>query len=296
MEAGGSFVEKKYSGTDRGKIFIDSLRIRVSRFRTAGLGDEDFEGQLYGSREDNFFSRLWELNLAERLQESGLDISSRRTGPDFKALIDGTVVWFEAISPKPEGLPKEYFCPVAEGTSIRCITVPFEKILLRVTSAIRDKAKKFDHYISDGIVNENDICVVAIDTTQLGMDGAVGVSQNPTIVEATYPIGPLELKIDRETGDIVDSGLSYRPTVPKISPNGFVSVETDSFLSGGYRHVGAAIGSFWTMPRTHFTLVHNISAGNRLAIGVLKVEEEYVPANNQKEFVLRKLTSDQIGR
>jgi len=289
METDRSFVEQKYKSTERGKIFIETLRRRVSRFRAAGLGDEDFEGQLYSPNGDNFFSRLWELNLAERLQEGGLDISSSRTGPDFRALVDGLVVWFEAVSPKPEGLPKEYFCPVEEGAPIKCVTVPFEKILLRVTSAIRDKAEKFGIYIDNGIVNTNDICIIAVDTTQLGVDGAVGVSQSPIVVEATYPVGPLELKIDLETGNITDSGLSYRPTISKISSKGFVPVETDSFLSGGYRHIGAVIGSFGAVHHAHFTLVHNFSADNTLPHGVLKVEKEFVPRIKKTGFVLEEI-------
>ncbi|WP_428563118.1 MAG: hypothetical protein ACP59X_23180 [Solidesulfovibrio sp. DCME] len=271
-----SYVVKRYGQFEAGSAFVDRLQQRVGDFRNAGLGDKDFESQLYGQSRDNFFSRLWELNLAEILQYSGCVISSRPIGPDFFTRIEDKNVWFEAVSPRPEGFPDEFDRQFSDD-KIEVRDVPFRQILLRITSAIRDKAKKFEDYIKNGIVGASDVNIIAVDVTQLGDYGDVGVSQSPTIVEATYPVGPLVLKIEIKTGKVVEEGLSYRPVIEKNASDRTIQVPTETFLSGAYSHIGAAISGFGALQKTNFTLVHNVTATNKLPLGTLRMDKEYFP-------------------
>ncbi len=286
-----SYVVKRYGNSEEGLSFIRKLQERVNVFRSAGLGDSDFESQLLGPYEDNFFSRLWELNLAERLQESGFRICSQATGPDFMFSIDGKTVWVEAISPKPTGSLEEYCRPLGKDEMFRCRSVPFQEILLRITAAIKEKFIKFGRYIENGVVKRCDINVIAVDVSQLGFYGDTGISQAPTIVEAVYPVGPLTLLINKETGKVCDRYLSYRPDISKSSGEKEVKISTDNFLSGAYDIISAVIGGFGAIQRTYFTVAHNVSAKNVLPPGKVLADKEYVPKFEEDHLVLKDIRS-----
>jgi len=281
-----SYALVRFGKNKQGRRYLEELQSRVACYKSEGLADRHYEQSLYGDSKDVFFSRLWELNLAERLWESGHKLSSMDKGPDFLSVINGRNIWFEAISPCPMGLPEDYIEPFKYGDSMRCGDVPFNGILLRITSSIREKSIKFSRYISDGIVGDNDVCVIAVDTTKLGIFGDTGVSQLPFIVEATYPVGPLQISIDIRTGTAVDSGLSFRPSLNKQTVHGHSPVQTDSFLTGLYPHISAVIGSYGAIQRPYLSLVHNLTSTNPMPVGMLKVDQEFVPSQTEESFSL----------
>lgn len=268
IDKNSSYAVKKFGKTPQGLLFLEQLQVRISEFKAAGLGDADFESQLYRPESDTFFSRYWELTLAEKLQESGLSVSSQPIGPDFMTNIEGHTVWFEATSPRPEGL-QNYL-------KKHCCSVPHREILLRITSAIRDKVKKFRDYIKKGIVGISDINIIAIDVTQLGIDGNTGISQGPTIIEAVYPVGPIAIKLNTDTMKPVDSYTSYRPRIEKTTQTTNVQVNTDNFLTDTYYNISAVLSGLSCFSHTTYTLVHNFKTLNPLHPKKFNVDKEYI--------------------
>ena len=168
--------------------------------------------------------------LARHLIEQGFDIQSNDPGPDFSFEIDGKNVWIEAIAPEPTGLPEEWI--EARGV----IVVPYDQILLRWTNALSVKEKKFLEYRDKGIIQNNDVCVIAINGHLLREPR--GISQLPYAVEAVFPIGPLAVSFNKRTSERSDLYNSERWSVRK--PSG-ADVPTDLFLNQANRYSSAVV-------------------------------------------------------
>lgn len=281
-----SYVNTKFGNDNESLRFLDELQIRVARYKAAGLADRHFEQHLYGPSREIFFERIWELNLAEHLQECGLELRSANKGPDFLAEIEGRKVWFEATAPCPKGIPDDYLEPIKQGDSFKCGDALFLEVLLRVTSALSDKSKKILKYIKDGCVDKDDICVIAVDTSMLGVIPDIGVSQLPIITEVTCAVGPMVMQLDTKTNKIVSQALSYRKCVIKETEKGPVQIPTDFFFSGKHLHISAAIGSFGANRRKRLALVHNLTAINPMPLKRLKVDQEFVQSRTANGFTL----------
>ena len=224
--------------------------------------------------------------LARYLVQLGYDVSSRDAGPDFLIEHQGQLIWIEAVCPSPVGLPDEWINPSQLDEGPRVFSVPHESMLLRWTSALKEKKDKLmgtntkEGYLGKGIVNEDDAYIIAISACQLGLglNTYQGISQYPYAVEAVFPIGPYEIVLDRETLNTSEVRHQYRPAIAK--PKTGAEVSTDNFLAPDYEGVSAVIGTnaginaacgdAW--PLVH---VHNPNARNPIPKGILGGEEEF---------------------
>jgi|GEM_PF-3605132 len=127
------------------------------------LLDKDFIDRL---RNDNFFARLWELELAKWLYRSGVTlVPTNGHGPDFcLQLSRGQKVWIEAVLAGPnDELSREWRANIAKsGEPIVMHDFPKGDNALRYASALYTKAIKIKKYIDKGIVGANDIVMIAI--------------------------------------------------------------------------------------------------------------------------------------
>jgi hypothetical protein len=110
-------------------------------------------------------SKYWEMYLAFTLKDIGFQVRRENAGPDF--WIDGKDgrVWIEAVAPEPGDSTKPDYVP--EPLVNQVGDTPVRQIVLRLTSAIHDKQQKFKRYRQDGIVGENDSCVIALSAAKL---------------------------------------------------------------------------------------------------------------------------------
>jgi type I restriction enzyme S subunit len=178
--------------------------------------------------------------------------------------------------------------------------VPHDVILLRWTSAIKDKAEKLigsgdgsvKEYLQSGAVSLDDVYVIAVNGCRLrnGPFSALhGVSQFPYALEAVFPIGPYEFRFDRQTLAIVGQGYQKRFHISKPSGS---NVPTQIFLDSRYAPVsaiwaidfngGSVVGS--TEPSA---IVYNPKALQPLPRGFLPADVEYVASpQGEDAFVL----------
>ena len=112
-------------------------------------------------------SKYWEMYLAFALKDVGFQVRREKDGPDF--WIDGKDgrIWIEAIAPEPGDSTKPDCVP--EPLVNQVSDTPVRQIVLRLTSAIRDKQQKFKRYQRDGIVAENDSCVIPLSAASFGI-------------------------------------------------------------------------------------------------------------------------------
>lgn len=223
-----------------------------------------------------FQQAFWEMYLCGVLLEIGLPVTKRTfrrrsdEGPDVQVgHVDG---WLEAIAVTPGYGPDA----VTESQLGRVRSVPHDAIKLRLTSALAEKARKFDTYCSKQLVLPEEPRVVAINaalvpSARLELDV-------PRIVAAVFPFGWPAVDIDVSSGKVVDLYYTHQSEVVKSSG---APVPTDTFESDSCSGVSAVLYSSadpLNLPSckgSEFVLVHNPNATTPLPRGWIARGREY---------------------
>ncbi len=178
---------------------------------------------------------------------------------------------------------------------------PHQAILLRWTSAIKEKAEKLlgsadgkvRGYLSNGVVAADDAYVIAVNGCRLRhgpFSALLGISQFPFAAEAVFPIGPYQLQINRETLHVVERGHQVRFHIEK--PNGAL-VPASMFLDARF----AAVSAIWAVEldgrsvigkRERTVVIHNPLTTNPMPLGFLNADDEYVTVENGDEYIFSK--------
>ncbi len=293
-------VTKHFPGNHPRTVAVREYLIEVcERFVGSGLADPKFVSELASGDEQKFWSCISEAFIYQRL--TGKQFGKRDgigKGPDFLVVEGGQRIWIEVVCPQPVGLPGDWLNP-GSGT---VVNFPHEKILLRWTSAIKAKAEVLlgspdgtkKGYLQLGVVGQADVYVIAVNGSRLRSGpwpALTGISQLPFAAEAVFPIGPIELRIDRQTMEVVDRGHQHRPHV--LNRNR-ARVPAVTFLDPRFESIsaiwavdlngGSAIGN--TEPTA---VIHNPNARNPLPIGFLPADDEYLAHQEGDEYVLQKV-------
>jgi hypothetical protein len=163
---------------------------------------------------------------------------------------------------------------------------PHEAILLRWTAAIKAKRDQFCRYIERGQIDRRAPTVIAVNSCRLSQfPEEVGITRWPFAVEAVFPIGPISIPINIETGEAGPSSQSLRFSV--VNRNGS-QVPTDNFLDPSYAGVSAVLGCATCYAATppRLIAVHNPLALNPLPPGLLGATVEYIATRVGDEFCL----------
>jgi hypothetical protein len=263
-------------------------------FVASGLSDPKFLIELSSSEDQKFWACISEALVHQLLIEKTFgDRRHLGKGPDFLIQNGSQRIWIEVTCPEPTDLP-ENWKNVAWGEAS---SVPHDLVLLRWTSAIKAKAnaligdlsREKPGYLQSGIVGQNDSYVIAVNACRLRhgqFPGILGISQFPYAAEATLPIGPYAIQIDRKSLQVVDRGHQYRPFL--LNKNNS-EISTKLFFDPQYRGISAiwaldlngasAIGN-----HEPITLVHNPNASNPLPLGFLPSQNEYTVSMGDSEF------------
>lgn len=290
---------RRYPLKHEGHVAIREQGVALCRAHLdSGLADRNAEQRLCSADDGIFWQQLSEVLLADQLRKAGLPLLHAAAGPDFLIEVDGQRTWVEVICPTPAGIPAEWLAPTPEFPEIRVRTLPDEAVLLRWTSAIKEKAEKLlgtadgrrAGYLAKGIVAPEDAYVVAINGRLLRGDwpDIIGISQYPFAAEATLCVGPYEVRLNRETLETVGEGLQHRPTV--LNANG-APVPADTFFDPRF----APVSAIWATDvdenlifdqRRPMAIVHNPIASRPLPVGLLPAQQEYVAVPDGDRYLL----------
>lgn len=239
----------------------DTLEAMWERYRA--YADPDFRAAF--ARDPD--ARFWEMFLGCALLDAGktlLRTKERKRGggqPDICVLDGEQRIWIEAIAPGcgadgPDQVrgPR----PINEGGGAEY--APTRQVQLRVTSALLDKSKKIKEYLGNKTINEDDVRVIAINAGRFGIYASEYPS--PTIISCLFPVGDHYVKVDKETGDIVDQGFVFSMDIKK-SHNKLIP--RTAFFGEQYSHISGIIWSrigLGNMSRDvrPVTFVHNPNA------------------------------------
>jgi hypothetical protein len=168
--------------------------------------DTDFREAFAIDQDPGFWEMYLTLVMLERHNEkvrkrSELTLAERNTGPDICIKKGNRRIWIEAMAPdrgdekaNPDRVPK-----LKPGLN-EAKDSPRRKIELRITGALRTKAKKFAGYREQGIIGEKDSCIVAVSAGQFSLEAAGEFL--PHVVSAVYPIGEEITTLDPKTSQI----------------------------------------------------------------------------------------------
>lgn len=268
-----NFLSDRYPATSLQRLFVrQHVGDVCQRYMASGVADPDFESELCSGTESRFWQRFTEAALTCDVLDAGLTIAPARSGPDLCIEHIGRRIWVEFICPEPAGIPSEW---LAYESGV-CPDFPHEPMLLRWTSAIKEKSEKLlggqrsGGYLKKGIVGPNDSYVIAVNGRQLrGTSASLhGISQFPFAVEAALAVGPYQLNIDKESLTVVGSNYQHRPYIKKTSG---ADVPAYTFLDERY----VAVSAIWAADfddcsglgnQKALAVVHNPLATNPLPV------------------------------
>lgn len=279
------FLLARYPGGSNERIKVrEFVHCLCRRHIELGLGDQNFESNLCSGNEARYWQFLSEALLAHELLDAGLDVQPSRDGPDFLVMHEGRKIWVEVICPEPSGIPENWLGHEPN----RRVTFPHEAILLRWTSAIKEKAGKLLGnpeknelgYLKKGVVGPDDSYVIAVNGRLLRgvFNGLMGISQHPFAVEAVFAVGPYQITVDRTSLKATEGGHQHRPTISK--PKG-LPVPSYTFLDPAFQAVSAIwatdIDDCWVIGNAkQMAVVHNPLATTPAPERLLPATSEYV--------------------
>lgn len=294
-----SHIEKRFPGDDSRTVALRRHLARVcTQLLDRGLADPKFVSEIATGSDHKFWACISEALIADRLRDKQFCIRERRgEGPDFLVMNGTRRVWIEVVCPEPCHVPASWLSPQSVGV----VSFPHVEILLRWTSAIKAKAEgligsedgRDVGYLASGVVAPDEAYVIAVNGCQLRsgpFPSLTGISQLPFAAEAVFPIGPYQLRIDKDTLQVIDSGHQHRPYV--LNKNG-AEVPALTFLDPRFNPISAIWAvdlnggsSFGNCEPT--AVVHNPNATNPIPIGFLSADIEYVAVAEGDGLVLSK--------
>lgn len=114
----------------------------------------------------HFHQRTWEMYLGCVLLDSGIQMSNRPNDarPDISFRYKGKTCWVECTAcEKGSGTDQ---VPTMLYNVVQA--VPVDNILLRISTALQEKHKKYIQYLKKGLIKEDDPFVIAISVGALG--------------------------------------------------------------------------------------------------------------------------------
>ena len=264
---------------------------------THELLDKDFTEKLYHDFPSRFSELLFSYVFKCNFKLSPIHKSD--SGPDL--WLETIGVWAEIVTAtngdlsKPDSLrPNEKHVEYKSENN---------KKLLRLTNALSTKSKKYVTDIQNKRASSSDKTIICLNGGWLE-NWLPNHPENglPDIVRAVYPAGDYQLIINAQTNKIVDHEYTYQNTIQKTTPSGSQSpVFTDSFLSVENSHISGVLycynaGNFLNPDKIgeDFVFVHNVLAQNKIALGEIRVAEEYTAEINGDLIQISKHLNDNV--
>lgn len=264
----------------------------LTEYADSGVGPPHLVAEIETADENKLWSYIWEAMLYRHLRSSGYDVRGsstvlRQHGPDFCIDVSGRVVWIEATVPAPTGIPPDYLAPLRSGEVRFRKKLDVERVL-RCSSIIADKQKKFVEYREKGIVGAGDCTLIAVNICRLeefDFDGN-GISQYPLVMEALFPLGPIAVPISPD-GAMGDAQNIPRYTLRKTSG---IDVPGALFFTPEFANVSAVVQGYqreMLEGKLILSTAHNPVCTNPLPRGVLAPCKEFVAELSGDVYLLR---------
>ncbi|MGE3610727.1 MAG: hypothetical protein AB7I27_14135 [Bacteriovoracaceae bacterium] len=196
-------------------------------------------------------SHWWEMRLFDLFKINNFVLrKTKATGPDICFSHGKQIVWCEAIAPNvtalaspvvidsPNDVP-EFFHDVTYGEE--------ESLIMKVTSAFKEKSEKMKKYIEQTIIPDNEPTIIAINVSNV-RDADIMEDYNvPIVAQSLFGIDKQTISIpvfDGEGNRIIDG--ERKVTYPErraVKKKADVLIPTTAFLGPENEHISAVIYS-----------------------------------------------------
>lgn len=237
----------------------------------------------------HFIQRCWELEIGTTLLDCGYVLEAvSDKGPDICVTSvdpEGHRVWIEAIAVTP-GNPDSPDRVPEPSRGVQ--SVPTDEMILRFTSGVLEKHRKYKKYLNEGVVKPSEPLIIAVNTGSL-RHPHLNLPQS-----ALFGVGwpTISVPINNSGGPSgpVEHGWSLRESVQKR--NG-AEVSTRIFLDPAFSQVSAVIFShqdIFNCPRdpartgAHWEIFYNPLADNQLPPDTFLFCQSYALSG---EFLIR---------
>ena len=182
----------------------------------------------------SFHQRWWEMYLTLGCVRLGFTVKTFRNdrGPDILIELEGQKVWVEAVAPRPGEATDAVPEPVLNG----CQELPIRESILRLTNAIGEKRRKFESYIQQGIVSEDDPCIVAVSSCCLNQFGTILDFPQSVMLRVLAGAGDLVIPIN-------GTRRSYSEFTDTTHRDSGSSVNLNLFYQDGYEIISGVLYS-----------------------------------------------------
>lgn len=221
----------------------------------------------------HFHQRTWEMYIACVLLKNNIRISSSDNGPDIKVSIGKKVIWIECVACS-RGTGDDAVPPLRYDGSLQ--DLPEKQMLLRMTSSLEDKFKKYREYLEKGIIRKEDVFIIALNRADLDhFDPGI-----PFIFKALFGIGYLTIPINPLNGKKTESSPFWSTRYTVAKQNG-KDVSVKFFEAQEHSGISAVIyskDSVLNHPKeigSECILVHNPMASNPLHESIFPFFEQY---------------------
>jgi hypothetical protein len=243
--------------------------------------------------------RFWEMYLAACLLTSRKKLRSRaelpngarNEGPDICISKGRRKIWIEAMAPSPgddKNLDKvpDLFLNAGDGLQ----DMPQRHIELRLTGALWTKLQAFQRYKQNGIIGDNDSCIVAVSAAQFTSEAAgEGL---PYAVKAVYPFGEEFIELNPRRFEIVRFGHRYSEQIKRATDRGEPIFRT-AFQDERFAGIS---GLIWSRRSTgnflgqadDLVYVHNQVARKPIPRKWVRWAQEFYPIDEGKRLRVRK--------
>jgi hypothetical protein len=253
--------------------FIESIWKQYQPYADTNFTDE-FRTQ--------FNQRAWELYLGATLINHGYALRPHSNkGPDIGIGDKEKTIWVEAIAVE-KGDSQDKVPEIEYGKEM---DVPENKMLLRLTSGLKEKYQKYQTYIENGTIGQEDPFIVALDRSPLEHIDP----QIPLILKCLFAIGHQVLLLKSSKPHKIPDGSTWssRFSLNKISGS---KVEMFIFGSNLFDGVSAVIytdKNVLNSPQerdkmgNNFTIVHNPYAKNPIPDNFFKFGQIWKKVGDQ---------------
>lgn len=229
--------------------------------------------------------RIWEMILTNTFKTRGYSLTKvSNEGPEFFIDLSGKRFWVEAIAPGPGAgadavpPPPSPVGPEESNEEDQAYGPPYEKIILRLTSAVAAKLEKYEIDRREKRISPDDGYILAINGKKAVNGWQAAADTIPSIIKAVLPFGLEFVSWDPKIKEIVESGFLYRP---EISKNNESSVSTCWLQSESLKGISLLVYSecinlgFLTRLGSEFRFIHNPLANHPIPEGVFGFGEHY---------------------
>lgn len=284
-----SWYLERITGSQQWKEHISEL---LAVYLNSGLAPPHLQQEIETRSEQKIMAYAWEAMLYHHFRNLGFQFrtdhlhKSGQDGPDIGIICARHTIWIEAVVPEPKDIPPEW----VNQTPPMVMSMPEEQMLLRWTSALRDKNENLKKRLQTGVVQSDESYVVAINSCMLSWfpKPEVGITGWPLVVEAVFPVSIPGIQVN----DKDEWKEIHRPRYIIEKHKNKAQVRTDNFLDHEYSGISALIGCSQNESingSLSFEIVHNPLACNPLPTGLLGAKDEYVAKCEGEEYHLTRI-------